>query len=209
VGLGRSYVKLDGKLNYEDWCEGIRLGRNYVSDGKSHILDFQVGGVRMGENGSELKVAEAGTVKVSAQVAARLNETPDKDLQKRKFDQKPYWDVERARIGDSRTVPVELIVNGYAVDKKVITADGSFQEISFDAPIRKSSWVALRILPSAHSNPVFVVVNDKPIRASRQSAEWCLKGVERCWSQKERFIRANEMAEAKAAYEHADRRELR
>ncbi len=42
VGLGRSYVKLDGKLNYDAWCEGIRAGRNYVSDGKSHLMDFKV-----------------------------------------------------------------------------------------------------------------------------------------------------------------------
>jgi hypothetical protein len=26
VGLGRSYVKLDGELRHEDWCEGIRRG---------------------------------------------------------------------------------------------------------------------------------------------------------------------------------------
>ena len=28
------------------------------------------------------------------------------------LDQKPYWDVERARIGQSRKVKVEVIVNG-------------------------------------------------------------------------------------------------
>jgi hypothetical protein len=70
-------------------------------------------------------------------------------------------------------------------------------------PIAQSSWVALRILPSSHTNPVFVVVGDKPIRASRRSAEWCLKGVDQCWSQKQRFIQASEMEDAKAAYEHA------
>jgi hypothetical protein len=26
-------------------------------------------------------------------------------------DEKPYWDLERARIGDTRQVPVELVVN--------------------------------------------------------------------------------------------------
>ena len=30
VGLGRSYVKLDGKLNYDDWCEAIQIGRAHV-----------------------------------------------------------------------------------------------------------------------------------------------------------------------------------
>ena len=53
VGLGRSYVKLDGKLDYDAWCEGIRNGRNYVSDGFSHLMDLKVGDVKVGENGSE------------------------------------------------------------------------------------------------------------------------------------------------------------
>src|SRR5213595_3377402 len=66
VGLGRSYVKLDGKLNYADWCEGIRQGRNYVGDGKSHLLDFKVNDLAMGANGSELKLPQAGTVHVTA-----------------------------------------------------------------------------------------------------------------------------------------------
>lgn len=212
VGLGRSYVKLDGKLTYEDWCEGLRLGRNYVSDGKSHILDFTVNNARMGENESELKIHRgtaalpgekaAGPVKISARVAARLNEQPNPDLQKRPFAQKPYWDIERARIDNSRTVPVELIVNGYAVARKTIEADGNMRPIEFNVALEKSSWVALRILPSSHTNPIFVLVDDKPIRDQR-SAQWCLESVDQCWSQKERFIRQNELADARAAYEHA------
>src|SRR5438094_18923 len=45
VGLGRSYVHLDGKLNFDDWVEGIKKGRCYVSDGLSHLQDFEVNGV--------------------------------------------------------------------------------------------------------------------------------------------------------------------
>ncbi len=202
VGLGRSYVKLDGKLDYDDWCEGIRQGRNYVGDGKSHILDFKVNDVRMGENGSELKLSKAGNVKVTARIAARLNETPNPDLQNRRFDQKPYWDIERARIGESRTVPVELIVNGHPVAKQTFRADGEMRNVTFDAKIDKSSWVAIRILPSSHTNPIFVIVDGKPIRDQR-SAEWALKGVDQCWSQKERHIKQDELAEARAAYDHA------
>lgn len=203
VGLGRSYVKLDGDLDYDRWCEGLRQGVNYVSDGKSHIFDFAVNGHAMGKNDSELRLAKAGSVKVTAQVAARLNDTPDPALQNRRFDQKPYWDIERARIKETRTVPVELIVNGYPVARKEIVADGRLEDVSFDVSIPHSSWVALRILPSSHTNPIFVLVDDKPIRASRRSAEWCLKGVDQCWSQKERFIKAAEKQDAIAAYDHA------
>ena len=70
-------------------------------------------------------------------------------------------------------------------------------------PIEKSSWVALRIYPSSHTNPVFVVVGGKPIRASKKSAEWCLKAVDQCWSQKEPAIRAAEKEAAKKAYDVA------
>jgi hypothetical protein len=124
------------------------------------------------------------------------------------LDQKPYWDLERSRINSSRKVPVELIVNGQPVEKKEIVADGSEQEVSFDTEIAKSSWVALRIFPSSHTNPVFVLVDGKPIRASRKSAEWCLKSVDQCWKQKVKAIREPEKKEAEAAYEHA-RKEYR
>ena len=63
--------------------------------------------------------------------------------------------------------------------------------------------VALRILPSSHTNPIFISVNDKPIRASKRSIQWCLDSVDQLWSQKERFIAADEMEDALAAYEHA------
>ncbi len=210
VGLGRSYVKLDGKLDYDDWCEAIRVGRNYVGDGKSHLLDFKVNGVRMGEGGSELKLHQAGKVNISARVAAML----PAEINPRYAGlgsaaapygapgDKPFWTIERARIGRTRMVPVELIVNGHAIARKEIPADGSMQNVTFETNINRSSWVALRILPSSHTNPIWVTIGDRGVR-ERKSIEWCLKGVDQCWSQKQKVIAAPEMDEAMAAYEHA------
>ena len=203
VGLGRSYVKLDGKLDFDNWCEQIRNGRNYVSDGRSHLLEFKAGKLGVGENGSELKLSAPDTVHLTAKVAALLASKPDSAMKNRPADAKPYWHLERARVGDTNEVPVELIVNGQSVEKKNIVADGKLQDVSFDVKIERSSWVALRILPSSHTNPIFVLVGDKPIRASRRSADWCLKGVDKCWSQKQRFIAHAEMDDARAAYDHA------
>jgi len=203
VGLGRSYVKLDGKLDYDRWCEGIRQGRSYVSDGKSHLMNFKVNELEVGQNGSELKLQAPASVKVTAQIAAFLKDTNNAALQNLEFSKKPYWDIERARFGTSRQVPVEVIVNGYSVARTNLLADGKLQEVGFDVPIARSSWVALRILASSHTNPIFMILDGKPIRASRRSAEWCLAGVDQCWSQKEKFIKASEMQDAKAAYEHA------
>ena len=202
VGLGRSYVR-QTKLDYGDWVQGLREGRNYVSDGKSHLIDFKVNNVEMGAGDSELKLSEPGTVRITANVAALLDEKPDEAIRSRSYDQKPYWELERSRIGNTRTIPLELIVNGKAVAKQVIEADGKMRPITFQHKIDHSSWVALRVLPSSHTNPVFVTVAGKPIRASRQSIEWCLKAVDQCYQMKLPRIRLTEQGEMKAFYESA------
>jgi hypothetical protein len=70
-------------------------------------------------------------------------------------------------------------------------------------PIKQSSWVCLRVFPSSHTNPVFVVVDGKPVRASKRSAEWCIKALDRCWQQKSPHIRPQERAEARQAYDRS------
>jgi hypothetical protein len=217
VGLGRSYVHLDGPLAFDAWVEGIKRGRCYVSDGLSHLLDFTVNGRAVGTDDSEVRLPAAGKVTVKARVAAYLEPKPTPETERLRaapiptrgnsstatFTSKPYWHVEKARIGDTRTVPVELVVNGYPVARKEVVADGSEQEVAFEVPVTQSSWVCLRILPSSHTNPVFVVVDGKPIRASKRSADWCLQAIDRCWANKVRHIRAAERAAAEKAYEEA------
>ncbi|MCA9104733.1 MAG: hypothetical protein KDA83_04875, partial [Planctomycetales bacterium] len=52
-------------------------------------------------------------------------------------------------------------------------------------------------------NPIFVEVDDEPIRASRRSAQWCLDAVDICWEQKRKQIRDFEIPAAEAAFEAA------
>jgi hypothetical protein len=207
VGLGRVYVKLaDSQLDFDRWCEGIKQGRSYVSDGRSHLIDFQVNDLGVGEATGEVKLGGPTTVKVTAQVAAYLPPTPSAEgraIRDRSLEEKPYWDIERARIGQTRKVLLEVVANGEAVEKTEISADGNIQGVSFDVPVKKSSWIALRIYPSSHTNPIFVLVDGKPIRASRKSAQWCIKSVDQCWSKKEPATRAAEKADAKRAYDVA------
>ncbi len=206
VGIGRSYIHLDGKLNFNDWAEGVKRGRSYVSDGKSHLMDFTVNGLGVGEQDSEIRLKAPDSVEIKARVAALLEPKPTdatERVRKTPLNAKPYWDLERARIGDTRTVPVEVVVNGVAVDHKDVVADGSEQDVAFGVPIKESSWICLRIFPSSHTNPVFVLVGDRPIRASKRSAEWCLKAVDACWEQKKKAIRPNELAGAEEAYNKA------
>ena len=226
VGLGRIYVKLptDKPLDYDDWVQGLKDGRSYCGDGLSHLFDFacnpaaetQAAGTpqvrfELGETGpsqqpSQLDLKKPGKVRFTCEATALLAEQPTPEtnaIRSKRLDEKPYWHLERCRVGETRTVPVELVVNGKAVAKKMISADGSLQKLDFEVELLQSSWVALRILPSCHTNPIFVEVAGQPIRASRASAEWCTKAVDVCWNSKQRAIRESERVAAKAAYDQA------
>lgn len=209
VGLGRSYVKLPaGPVDYEKWADGIRDGRSYVSDGKMHLLDYKVNDLAVGEKGpkgatSELVLDSPAPIQISARVAGFLPEEPNYTIKNAPLDGKPYWDIERARLGDSRRVPVELVVNGKPVATREIEADGTIHDVTFELNLDQSAWVALRVLPSAHTNPIFVTIAGQPVRGDLKSAEWCLEAVDVCWEKKEPHISADEKETARAAYDVA------
>jgi hypothetical protein len=215
VGLGRVYVKLptDQPLDYDSWVQGLKDGRSYCGDGLSHVFDFRVKDVGVGEPGtagalSQLDLDKPGPVTVTCDVAALLEPKPTEETERirnARLDTKPYWHIERCRIGDTRRVPVELVVNGRAVETQEIEADGEVNSLSFDVDIPHSSWVAVRILPSVHTNPIYVHVGGEPVRASKKSAEWCRQAVDVCWNSKVGQIRESERAEAKEAYDQAAR----
>jgi hypothetical protein len=204
--MARTYGQLQGKLDFDRFADTIREGRSYVSDGKSHLIDFKVNGVALGTQESEVKVSGPQTVQITAKAVAYLPPTQDEIgaiIASRPPHLPPYWDVERSRIGKTRNVAVELVVNGEPVAKHEIVAGGQWQPIRFEHSIDRSSWMALRIAYSSHTNPLFVLVGGKPIRASRRSAEWCRRGVDRCWEMKRARIRPEEMQDAEAAYDKA------
>jgi hypothetical protein len=181
VGMGRVYVKLDGKLDFDAWVDGLAAGRSYVSDGLAHLMDFtaDVDGhaVPVGTGASRLELAKPGVVRLKVSAAARYPGEPDQ--------------------------AVEVIVNGRAVAQKIVKANGDTHDLSFDVPMDRSGWVALRAFPGAHTNPFFVMVGGKPIRAERGSALWCLKGIDQCWKMKERTYAPAEMEQAKRDYADA------
>lgn len=203
VGLGRSYVQLPDGLAYARWVDGLRDGRAYVSDGRSHLLDFRVNGQPVGTRGSELSLKAGTAVRVTATVAARLDETPNDALRGRRLDEQPYWDLERARIARTREVPVEVIVNGRAVATTRILADGQPRDLSWEIPIARSSWVALRILPSSHTNPFFLIADGRPGARLSSQCRMVPESRRPCWRQKSPQIAAAERELAARAYEHA------
>lgn len=221
VGLGRVYVQLDPteELNFDAWVQGLKDGRSYCGDGLSHALKLEASPVdaanqptvRLGWPGSKNKISQLnlekpGKVQFQTSLSAMLKEKPDQHtnrIRNQRLDFKPYWHIERCRIGDTRNVKAELIVNGQSVETKEVLADGSIHDIDWTVEINESSWVAVRILPSMHTNPIFVEVGGKPIRASRKSAQWCRQAVDVCWKSKQNLIRGSEKVAAKKAYDEA------
>ncbi|HEY1848428.1 MAG TPA: CehA/McbA family metallohydrolase [Opitutaceae bacterium] len=204
-GIGRSYVRLDrrpeGDTGYDSWIRGLQEGRLYCGDGRSHFLDFKVEGVRSGFG--DVSLGRPGPVRIEATVAAFLEPAPTAETRAVRGAPVRLWHLENARIGDSRQVAVELVVNGEPAGKAVLVADGSPRPVAFTASIDRSSWIALRILPSSHTHPVFVVVAGRPVRASARSASWCRDCVDKIWEVKSPFMRQSELPAAARAFDHA------
>ena len=209
VGQGRVYVQL-GKPDHVDftqWCEGIRAGHSYVSDGYAHALDFRVDGKTSGE---ELRLDAAHAVRVTAKVAFS-SETP---LEVEYGAAQPVGGVRF--LGDTvhkhPIIPgepadqqrlVEIIVNGQVKARTTVPADDQPHDVAFTVPIEQSSWVALRQFPQLHTNPVTVIVAGRPIRASKRSAQWCLGCVDQLWRQGDKHMTPAEREDARTAYEDA------
>ena len=211
VGQGRSYVLLGkpARVDYAQWVEGIARGRSYVSDGYAHAFEFSVGGK---PSGDELQLASPGMVTVRANVAFSAD-TPREpaygsiiptgglryvgDTVIKREPLRPDPTFERGlRL-------VEVVVNGRVAARREVPADGREHPVEFSIRLDGSSWVALRQFPQMHTNPVYVVVAGKPIRASRDSAQWALACVDQLWRARSRRIADGERAAAEQAYEQA------
>jgi hypothetical protein len=199
-------------LNYDNWVAGLKAGRSYCGDGMSHVVDFKINGFEVGTRAttesaaSRLDLEAPQQVTVTFAAAALLEPEPTNETERirgLRLDEKPYWHLERARIGQSRTVPVEVIVNGEVHSTHEMPADGELRTLSAAVQLDQSSWVAIRILPSVHTNPIFVHVDGQPIRANAKSAQWCIDAVKTCWESKQGMIRAEDREAAKQAYDEA------
>ncbi|WP_427896091.1 CehA/McbA family metallohydrolase [Kribbella sp. GL6] len=204
-GVGRTYVQLpeppQGPQALETWLGGLKDRASYFGDGRSHVYDFAVNG----STSREQTVDAAGTARVTATVAAWLPEEPPAAPAAGQpvYSAPVGWHLERSRIGQTRSVLVEVLVNGVPAGAQEIVADGNEQAVGFDVPLERSSWVAVRILRSVHTQPVFVEVAGQPIRASRRSAQWLHDSVDALWTAKSGFIRESERAAARSAYDEA------
>ncbi len=80
---------MDGPLTYRKWLDAVRAGRSYVSDGRTHLMDFAVNGTPAGTAESEVKLSAPGRVKVAVTAAANLDAHPNDALRQLRYDEKP------------------------------------------------------------------------------------------------------------------------
>ncbi len=212
VGQGRVYVQLGkvAQLDFGDWCDGIAAGKSYVSDGFAHALGFSVESQCPGFG--DVKLQAPGKVKVKATVSF----APATPIGVAYGNVMPS--AGRRIVGDTvnlhapRSVDyvkggkrkVEIVVNGEAVASAYVLADGKPHDVEFSVNIVESSWVALRHFPQLHTNPVNVIVERKPIRASADSARWCLDVIDQLWQFRSNRISEKERPAARAAYDRAE-----
>src|SRR5262249_14876025 len=139
--------------------------------------------------GDKAKLAKPGNVKVQTKVAFASTI--------------PLGTAKGGSVPPGKTRKVEVIVNGKAVASKDVPADDQAHDLTFDIPIERSSWVALRQFPQMHTNPVEVIVNGAPIRASRKSCQWCVDVIEQLWRVRNGVIAPNEREEAQRTFQAA------
>ena len=215
VGQGRVYVQLGDvkEVNFVDWCKGIAAGRSYVSDGYAHATSFKVNGTAPGTapGTEDVSLAAPSPVVIETTVAFAAEQpravaygTLQPPTGKRTVGDTVNLHAPR----DSGFVEggerlVEIILNGRVAASQNVPADGKPHDLKFEIPIQQSSWIAVRQFPQLHTNPVNVLIAEKPIRASRASALWCAESVRLLWKNRNRFIAESERPAAREAYERS------
>lgn len=176
----------------------LDLSPTFVSEGAAQMLRWTVAGQEIANTDlNEIKLSSRGVVEMSTTMRVNLPSTTSLAAPS------SGWSIESARIGTTDLVSVEVIANGKVIASKPMRADGSDQKLAFTIPVERSSWLAIRIMGAAHSNPVFVTVDSQPVRASRGSAEWSMRELARDFESKQASWPEADLPQARAAYDFA------
>ena len=169
-GRERFYTKVEGPLTYENWLEGVRRGRTFVTNGP--ILEFQVDAKEMGE---EVVLEQAGSVDVQGRV---------------RFD--PTWDdIERLEVIENglllRSFPrtrnsseIRFRFEHPVGQASWLAIRASGRKLGEAEPRRRPSGVihgTFRPTSEAHSAPVYVSLDGAPPLSAHPRA----KALARTW----------------------------
>ena len=156
LGGDRVYVQTNGPLTMNNWLDGLRNGRTFVTNGP--IPRLKVNGSGPGDT---VRLGAGGSVRVSASVESLV----------------PFDTVELIQNGQ--------VVLRHAVTATAGTGVHRAQ-VALDLPVERSGWVALRSRgprhrtvfdgPAfAHTSPVWLQVGEAPVTSSDDAqffVEW-------------------------------------
>jgi len=154
LGSLLTYVNVKGRFTYRKWVEGIRDGKTVVArNGHLEFIDMTVNGKY--QPGDDIRMKDKGTVWVEVK-----------------------WTAVRPQTGR-----LELVYNG-----KVVAAEqGTAQPdkpilLKANQSLTESGWLCARRMDEnghqTHTSPVYVTVNNKPVRASATDAMYFVRWID-------------------------------
>ena len=161
LGTLLTYVKVKDKLTYRKWIEGIRDGKTVVSrNGHNEFIEMKVNGKY--SPGDEIKIKNKGTVSIEVK-----------------------WTAIKELTGR-----IELVSNGKVVASQAGTAKpGKPLLFKTTAAFTKSGWICARRMDEKghqlHTAAVYITVNNKPVRANAEDANFFIAWIDNILKQTE------------------------
>ena len=154
LGSLLTYVKVNDKLTYRKWVEGIKNGRTVVSrNGHNEFLDFKIN--EKYSPGDVIKFSKKGTVNIEVK-----------------------WTAIKTLSGR-----IELVSNGKVIATQLCTAKPG-EPVIFNTKLdfAKSGWICARRMDEkgheTHTAPIYIYVDKKPIRASAEDAQFFIDWID-------------------------------
>jgi hypothetical protein len=189
VGSARTYVKISGPFNYQNWITGIRAGRTFATTGP--VLSLSADGRGLGET---LRIRPGAPVTVRAEV--------DSFHPVERLEIVMGGKVVAAKANDARA-------RSFALEAKLTSARSSWIAARAYAdellPYQAFEILGLKGIPLfAHTSPIYLEVAGRPARSPEDAAfflAWCDRAV--AWAKSEAHLEHAQRAEVVALFERA------
>ena len=143
-GDARTWVEVEGELDYYSWIEGIRAGRTTISQGGSEFLHFTTQNVGVGR---QVDLATPGTLPMRATMFAAPG------------------------LPSSGTI--EILRNGQVIASEDFDLpNGGVHSFLHTQSMERSAWLAARVKSRTHTGAVYVIVEDEPIVELTDALYW-------------------------------------
>ena len=189
VGANRVFVRVDGEFTYENWIEGLRNGRTFITN--SPVLSLTVNGA---EPGSRLNLSSVGQKRIEISTRAE-SQLPYDRLEvvcngRVIADESPTGPLHTAEISLEHPLTESCWIAARAVEDLAPHRASNFDFTTVHAtegPLVGNYYGTRR--PEtvfAHTSPVYISRDDKPIR-SWDDAQYYVRYMDQsiAWMEKE------------------------